>query len=245
MLDYPYFADLRGDGLNPDNPISASLDQLSMAWASPISIDGDRNAAREVTGLLYSSPESWLSSSLDVMPKVGADGNSIPYQPGGERGRQLLGAIVQGRFESYFAGQDSPLIERGEDQGDAAGADDSVISGVIERSPEAARIILYASNEFLNDRIMELAGASSGSDYLNGAQLMANTVDWSVEDPDLLGIRARGQFNRSLPPLKAEQRVFWEGANYALAVLILLALAAGQHWYRRRKARRYFEQLSV
>jgi len=34
MIDYPYFADLRSDGLNRDSPITSGLNQLSMAWAS-------------------------------------------------------------------------------------------------------------------------------------------------------------------------------------------------------------------
>src|SRR3990167_1270793 len=33
MLDYPYFIDVRGKGLNKDNPITANLMQLSMTWA--------------------------------------------------------------------------------------------------------------------------------------------------------------------------------------------------------------------
>jgi ABC-2 type transport system permease protein len=249
MIDYPYFADLRGDGLNQDNPITSGLNQLSMAWASPIMVDDDKNAGREITGLLHSSGESWLSGSLDIMPKIDAEGKSIAYRPSGERNRHLLGVIAQGRFDSFFADAESPLLnsdEESEAKGDEqAAAEESVISGVIERSPESARIILFASNDFLNDQVMQLASGISGTEYLGGTQLISNTVDWSLEDQSLLGIRSRGHFNRSLPPMGQDQRLFWESANYVLAIAILLALAAAQHYYRRKKAKRYFNELTV
>lgn len=248
MIDYPYFADLRGDGLNQDNPITGGLNQLSMAWASPITVDREKNAEREITELLHSSDDSWLSGSLDIMPKIDAAGKSIAYRPSGEQGRQLLGAIAQGRFDSFFAGEESPLLnpdEGSEAKDGEVEAKESVISGVIERSPESARIILFASNDFLNDQVMQLASGISGTEYLGGTQLITNTVDWSLEDQSLLGIRSRGHFNRSLPPMGQDQRLFWESGNYVLAIAILLALAAVQHYYRRNKAKRYFNELTV
>jgi len=249
MIDYPYFADLRGDGLNQGNPITSGLNQLSMAWASPITMDGDKNTEREITELLHSSDEAWLSDSLDIMPKIDAQGKSIAYRPSGEQGRQLLGAIVQGRFDSFFADKESPLLNTDEEteakDGEQGNAEQSVISGVIERSPDSARIILFASNDFLNDQVMQLTGGISGTEYLGGTQLIANTVDWSLEDQSLLSIRSRGHLNRSLPSMAQDHRLFWESGNYVLAITILLALVAIQYYYRRKKAKRYFNELTV
>ena len=36
MLSYPYFPDIRGAGLNEDNPITAALEQVTLNWASPV-----------------------------------------------------------------------------------------------------------------------------------------------------------------------------------------------------------------
>jgi ABC-2 type transport system permease protein len=254
MLDYPYFADLRAGGLNRNNPITSNLNQLTMAWASPISIDKEKNATRKVTELLYSSDQAWQSSSLDVMPKIDSSGLNR-FEPEGEQGKQLLGAVAQGQFTSYFAGKKSPLLDTdkaddknaGDDKKtDAATKDaDNVIASVIERSPESARIILFASNEFLNDRVMQLLGAGNGSQYLGGLQLAANTVDWSLEEQGLLSIRSRSHFNRTLPPMNRDQQVFWESANYIIAILMIVALASWQAYRRRQRARRYYETLSI
>jgi len=249
MIDYPYFADLRSDGLNRDNPITSGLNQLSMAWASPIKVDSEKNAERHVTELLHSSDHAWLSGSLNIMPQIDNSGRST-FTPGENRGKYLLGVISQGRFSSYFTGKESPLLASIENATAAtsdgkADEGENIISSVIEHSPESARIILYASNDFLNDQVMRLSGSANGSQYLGGLQLMANTVDWSMEEQGLLSIRSRGHYNRTLPPMEQNEQLYWESANYVLAVVILIALAAVHRYRRRQKSRRYFEELAV
>ncbi|MGD8421840.1 MAG: Gldg family protein, partial [Gammaproteobacteria bacterium] len=253
MIDYPYFADLRGDGLNPDSPITSGLNQLSMAWSSPISVDSDKNKDRKITELLHSSAKSWLSDSRDIMPRISSAGGSVTYTPEGKQAPRLLGVIAQGRFDSFFAGQESPLLSQDQQGGARADgkdnanrkADEPVITSVIEHSPESARIILFSSNDFLSDQVIQLAEASTNSEHLGGLQLMQNTVDWSVADQNLLGIRSRGHFNRTLFPLKPDQQLFLESGNYLLAILFLVALAVLQTYLRRKKSRRYYNELSV
>jgi ABC-2 type transport system permease protein len=254
MIDYPYFADLRGKGLNHDNAITSGLNQLSMAWASPIEVDRAKNKQRQVTELLHSSEQAWLSSSMDVMPKIDKQGNS-DFTPVDVRDSYLLGVITQGRFKSYFAGQTSPLLEKAAHKTDKQDSksekayktskSDNIIGSVIEHSPDSARIILYSSNDFLNDRVIQLASSVNGSRYRGGVQLIANTVDWSLEEQGLLGIRSRGHFNRTLPPMQQDTQMFWESINYAMAVLILFMLAIAQRYRRKRKAMRYFNELAV
>ena len=257
MIDYPYFADLRGKGLNPDNPITSGLNQVSMAWSSPISVDSEKSNGREITGLLHSSARSWLSESRDIMPKIDASGSGVTYTPEGEQKPRLLGVIAQGRFDSFFAGQESPLLNQqqkggGKSDGQSDGKgdakknpDESVVTSVIQHSPESARIILFSSNDFLSDQVIQLAEASTNREQLNGLQLIQNTVDWSVADQNLLGIRSRGHFNRTLFPLQPNQQLFLESGNYLLAIVFLLALAGLQVYLRRKKARRYYNELSV
>jgi len=120
-----------------------------------------------------------------------------------------------------------------------------VVTSVIQHSPESARIILFSSNDFLSDQVIQLAEASTNREQLNGLQLIQNTVDWSVADQNLLGIRSRGHFNRTLFPLQPNQQLFLESGNYLLAIVFLLALAGLQVYLRRKKARRYYNELSV
>ena len=96
------------------------------------------------------------------------------------------------------------------------------ITRMIERSPESARIILFASNTFLSDEMLNLATSGLGTRYLNPVQLVENAIDWSLEDRGLLSIRGRAHFSRTLDPLARESQVFWEYLNYGLALLGLL-----------------------
>jgi ABC-2 type transport system permease protein len=245
MLDYPYFIDIRPDGMNEDNPIVADLPEVTLAWASPITVDTEKQGERRVTELLHSSDGSWLSADTNVLPRF--DGNGMTgFRPEGETGSHLLGVISAGVFDSWFAGKPSPLLAAESDAGEGDDENDgqagepgasaaTTVSGVIQRAPESARIVLFSSNDFLQDQVFNLASAAAGSEYLNNLQLLANTVDWALQDEGLLGIRGRSHFNRTLPPLDHGEQAFWEYLNYALVVLALGLVAVIQ---RRRQTRR-------
>ncbi len=258
MIDYPYFVDVRGDGLNADSPITADLPQVTVPWPSPIVIDApgedpaagaDRAVAdggRTVTPLLSSSPESWTTTSTDIMPRIDERGRPA-YEPGAERAARLIGVALEGRFDSYFAGRPSPLLAAEDDAektdgdgGENPGSDGDagVIGRVIDRSPESAKLVLFASNEFLDDQSLRIIGSADGTVYVNSLQMMANVVDWALEERGLLSIRSRGHFNRTLPPMERSEQVFWEVLNYALALLGVLAVWLGhQHTSSTRQAR--------
>ncbi|NBC15646.1 MAG: ABC transporter permease subunit, partial [Gammaproteobacteria bacterium] len=67
-LDYPYFPDVRADGLSEATGITANLGQITMNWTSPITLGGDASAERTVTRLIESSPDAWTSASPDMQP---------------------------------------------------------------------------------------------------------------------------------------------------------------------------------
>jgi len=255
MLDYPYFIDVRGKGLNQDNLITAGLHQATLTWASPISVDAGQQGSRTVTELLSSSDDAWLSSSLAVVPEVSPGGVSS-FLPEGERSAHLLGVISQGRFTSYYAGQSSPIVapeeedpaeqEEPDEAGDTEDEDDTslLIDSVIEHSPESARIILFSSSDFLRDRVVQLLGSAQRTEYLNTLQMVTNAVDWSLEDAGLLGIRSRGHFNRTLPPMEDANRLFWEYLNYGLVALGLIVIALLERHRRGVKRGRYLKLLA-
>ena len=258
MRDYPYFIDVRSDGLNQDVPFTSQLQQLTVAWASPIDIDEERNAEREVTPLVSSSAASWRSTSTDIMPNLGADGDVV-YTAEGDMGSQDLAVLVSGRFESFF--DESPLIEDAEDateEADDAESDDvdafddtdaeeeeedtlGTVTTVIDKSPESARLIVLGSASSLADQTVRTIGAADGTVYTNSLELMANIVDWAVEDESLLSIRGRGHFNRTLRPMAEEQQRIWEYGNYYVA-LAELALVFGISRRRRATRQRAFRE---
>jgi len=250
LVDYPYFVDIRGEGIERESGLATGINQVTMTWPSPITLDGKKNEGRKVIRLLQSSEGAWSADSLDIQPDFRAHGR-LGFPVGGEQGRQLLAVAVEGRFESFFKDKPSPLAA-GEDEADAAKASDKkpkeadgdkakapVITRVIDHSPESARIILFASNSFLSDEMLDLAASGLGTRYLKPVQLVENAIDWSLEDRGLLAIRGRAHFSRILDPMDRETQMFWEYLNYGLALFGLLLIALLRRRSNQRAASRY------
>ena len=181
---------------------------------------------------------------MDIMPEIDENGFAAFPLPKEEKS-YLLGVISEGRFTSYFAGKDSPLMAEDDASSDTETRTSLAgFSSVTEHSPSSARIILYSSNDFLRDQTMTMANSAAGSEYLNPMQLMANTVDWALEDASMLSIRARGQFNRTLPPMDHDTQIFWEYLNYALAILALAIIALIQRKQQRSRQQHYLDVLA-
>lgn len=258
MVPYPHFPDLRGAGINSDSPITAGLNQLTLNWASPIALDAGKNQGRTVTELLHSSPQSWASPDTNLIPDFSAF-PATGFAPQGKRSAALLAVAIAGRFDSAYQGKPSPLVA-GDDRAapkdaaaphkgkparpDASG--DAVkkrtISGVIDRSPESAKLVLVASNSFATDTAIDLASQGMGTLYLRPAEFLQNAIDWSLEDRSLLALRGRSQLARTLAPLSENQQRWWEYLNYGLA---LLGIVAVWGWRRRVAAadRRRYQNL--
>ena len=248
MLDYPYFVDVREEGLNQEFMPTSELPQLTFAWGSPVDVDAQANAGRAVTTLLKSSPAAWRSTSTDVMPNVGENAETL-FAPSPEVGVVTLAGMIEGRFDSFF--EESPLLaeETEEDPADddQAGAGDEdaeaeddigAVTSVIGRSPESARLIVIGSSSFIADQTLGMIGAADGTRYANSVQFIANLVDWAVEDQALLTIRGRGHFNRTLPPMDENEQRVWEYANYAVAVLAVFGAFVLHFAWRARRRRR-------
>lgn len=255
MLDYPFFIDIRDEAMLADHPITVGLPQLTMSWASPIDVDETGSEARDVQRLIWSSSQSWRDSSPDVMPKLSGDVVE-PYQSDGEEGRQLLGVLVSGRFESFF--DESPLLqeeaalvsEESEDGriGDGENENDEdagpgTVSGVIKRSPESARLLVFGSNSFVSDQIIQLVGVANGQLYTRPLDLIQNVVDWAVEDEVLQTIRGRNQYASTLPPLGDLGQRVYEYGNYVLALLMVFVVFLIHRYLGAKRRDRYLAVL--
>jgi len=248
-IDYPFFVDIRPDGMASDSPIVSNLPAVTLNWTSPITINEQLNAEREVTRLLHSSPASWTQADTNIQPDFDLYPN-LGFPVGGEQQAYMLAVSVQGSFESAFKGQPSPLagapteegVEEGEEAETEAGAVQEPIAGTIEVSPETARIVVIGSAEFVDDIVFDVSTQLTPDRYLNSLKLVQNAVAWSTEDLDLLGIRSRGTYARVLAPLTEQQQTMWEGANYVAALVALVAI--GIVWNTRRRNERPLELLA-
>lgn len=235
MVNYPYFIDIRRKGM-AFHALTGSIPQLSVAWAAPLEMQ--KGGKRRVNILLRSSARSWLDNSPDTTPRIDAAGNSIPRQPADGEARRAyeLGAVVQGRFDSYF--DSPPLLATGE-------GPDSGVAGLIRQSPESARIVVFSSNDFLSDQVLAALVQGTGTQYLGPLELFSNTLDWALQEEQLLDIRSRAHFNRTLPPMEQKARTLLELFNYGAALLWLLLLAAWRWLLGRRRRSRFARELGL
>ncbi len=228
-LDYPFFVDVRADGMAANDPLVANLSAVTLNWVSPVSLDQAKNADREVTILFKSTELSWTQTDTNIQP----DFQTYPqtgFAVGETRQSSPLAVSVQGSFESYFKDKLSPLIEGGAGEGEASA---DVGAGTIEASPQTARLVVFGSAAFLDDIVFQISANLSGDRYINTLTLMQNAVSWSTEDLDLLDIRARGTSVRVLNPMDEAVQVRWEVINYAVALAALLVIAIVWNVYQK------------
>jgi len=226
MVDYPYFIDIRRSGI-ARHPVGGSLPQLTMAWPSPHR--AERRGDRRVIRLLWSSPRSWTSEDEEVMPVVTTAGQYSPSKPAAgkaSRGVHDLGSILQGHFSSFFSEPPASLP-------DARG----ITGNHISQSPKSARIVIYSSNNFLNDQVLQALVQATGTQYLGPMELFSNTLDWALQEEQLLDVRSRAHFNRTLPPMEQSARLLLEIFNYGAALVWLLLLGV-LYWLLKRRRRR-------
>lgn len=239
LVSYPYFVDIRPNGMNHESGLTSGLDQLTMNWASPIEVDADKNKTRKVIRLLESTDKSWTSAETKIQPNFKTYGE-LGFPVGENQGKKLLGVDIEGQFASYFSGKPSPLLAAKEEpakdpkpQAPGKPAKDKkpqVITRQLDKSSDGARIILFSSNSFLSDTMLGIGSSVMRTSYLAPVQLIANAIDWSLEDRGLLSIRGRSHFSRPLLPLTREMQLVFEYLNYGLAFFGLVVV-----WFIRKR----------
>ena len=218
QLKYPYFVDVRSDGMSDDSPAVAGLPGVTLPWVSPIVVgdqtvkEGEDAPKRETTILLSSSDESYVSSNTSVMPDLSTFAESGGFgEPEGDQKPRGLAVSVKGTFLSAFA-ETNPMPN----------------VPVIRRSSEGAHLIVVGTSAFANDMVLRMT--QQGPTNL---QLVQNLVDLGLADPELLSIRSRGTFVRTLYPMESSERAQYEYLNYFI-VIVGLAGVILLTWGRRR-----------
>ncbi|MBT3265497.1 ABC transporter permease, partial [Candidatus Poribacteria bacterium] len=235
-VNYPYFVDVRQDGMDKSNPVTANLPTSTVYWASPIELDAAKNIDRETGVLLRSSAAAWTTTDTAAQPDFTLYPD-VGFHVGTDKAEHALAVAVKGSFESFFKDKPSPFLE---DDSAAPDPTDPTAEpqaptpvGVLESSPDSSRLVVISSAEFVNDPILRLSSMGTRDRYLNNLQFLQNAIDWSVEDVELLSIRSRGTHARVLDPIDEGAQRFWEILNYAIALAALGAI--GVVWYLRRR----------
>jgi ABC-2 type transport system permease protein len=220
MLPYPFFVDVRQTGMDSENPAVAGLNGVTMQWVSPLTVatppsGDDGKPKREIAELLKSTPRSWIESDHTAVQPDFQKFPEIGFGPSGDAKARTLAVAVKGKFDSFYANKND-------------------VGPVIKESPEDARLIVIGSSSFASDMVLGLSRQTGNDRFMNNLQFLQNLVDWAVEDVDLLSIRSRGTFARTLLPMESSTRTTYEMAMYGVPVLALGILAIVFMGRRRR-----------
>ena len=233
-LNYPFFADVRADKLDADNPVVNSLPLLTMSWASPVTVDETVLSEAQISTLIRSSDNAWETTETNPEP----DSQTYPdfgFPIGDELMSIPLAVAVEASFDSFFSDKPSPFEALESDEVLADGEPEAIEPiGLIERSPDNTRIIVLGSAEFVNDTVYQISASFGGDRFLSNIQLFANAIDWFTEDVSLASIRSRGSSARILPPIHETAQNQWVLINYAVAIIGLVLI--GVVWQMQRRA---------
>ncbi|NOY25663.1 MAG: ABC transporter permease [Oligoflexia bacterium] len=226
MLPYPFFPDIRSGGFDKSSPVFSNLPNVTMPWASPLTVSESLPKGVDAQTLLTTSKGTWLAT--DIQPDFDAFPDS-GFGPKGEQKARTVAVTLSGPLPSNFIGQKDPTLEGGGDKAASA-------STTLDHALSSAKLTVIGSSEIASDLMMQVAQNMSGGVHKSNLGMLANLVDWSVEDTDLMAIRRPGSLARTLAPLSDDARRRWELGNYALA-LAALGLVAWVGRRRRRTAR--------
>ncbi|SVE36956.1 uncharacterized protein METZ01_LOCUS489810, partial [marine metagenome] len=213
-VNFPFFVDVRADGLNRENPIASNIPSITMHWASPLyQVNTESNV--EIEAFISSSNNSWLRESIDVRPDM-ENYPDIGFPIEGEQMARDMAMTIKGKFNSYFSEKELVFTD--------ADKPDSEIQ-IIENSPDDTRVVVFSSGDFINDTFLELSQTMSEERYLSNLQFVQNAVDWVVKDEGLLKLRGRTIYVRLLDPMPDSQQQLWEIMNYGVMIIGLVLIA--------------------
>ncbi len=223
MEPYPYLVEVRDDGL-ASREITARLAAVGLYWASPIEVDPERTAelGLEARDLLRSSDRSWTDDDLSRVMYVDYE---VPQEGTGPR---ALAVALEGRFRSFWAGQQPP----GAGAEDGAGEAAPPAEVPLEESPET-RLVVVGNAEFLSDFVAQALGRQEGGFFAENLAFTQNVIDWTNLDSDMAAIRSRAAGARRLERTERAGQVTVETGNYLVLAVVVLALAAWRVWRRR------------
>jgi len=224
---YPFWVRVLKENFSADNPITSSLESMTMQWPSSIEILKDRLEGVEANVLAKSSGKSWLmNKEFNTSPMQ--DFNVLPT------GDQFnLAVELKGSFTSYYEGKDKPLDPK-ENKPLGGG-------GSFKSKSAPTQIIVVSTAMPLKNPNWSPEAQQNTSETQN---FILNLFDYLNIGDELIGIRSRQSTNR---PLKAEliettgQKAVIRFVNIA-AIPVLVAIIGIVRGILKRGRKKRFER---
>ena len=229
---------------------AAAADESDEKSAADADETGGDNLDVDREVLLESSKDAWLSATTTILPDFdkhptrGFPGPAADTASDPDDGKSAsetaddaadetpapypLAVALTGTFPSHFRKRGAPAKSGAEGAPAAARTADRTI----KRSPPDTRLVVVGSSAFVSDEGVQLAQLAGTRQSRNNPVLIENLIDWAVADVDLLNIRSRGAYTRTLE-IASDEHGKWEWINYGMVIIALLGVA-GVNLLRRR-----------
>jgi ABC-type uncharacterized transport system involved in gliding motility auxiliary subunit len=181
---------LMEDSIDPDDVITAALDNINVATAGTIGVS--ENSGLELEPLLTSSPQSALIPVERFTMLMDPTTLHSGFRPTGER--FVIAGRISGKLKSAFP--NGPPSDSGQDKPAAP-----VSQGTqLEESKEAANLVVVADTDLLSDmlwvRNQSFFGQRFAQAIAHNGDFVANAIDNLTGSSALISIRGRASFTR-------------------------------------------------
>ena len=235
-----YFAPLiKNEFINHDLVFMKNIKGLVVLKASPLEIDSKRiqDMDLKVHRLFSSSEKSWeMAERINLNPMM------IRPPSSGEPMKSFpLAYVLEGRFESYFAGKEIPekpevkeQAEKKEQHGEPSSVDLSRIErkGEILPKGKPGKIFLIASSEMIRDNLMDEEGRTPN------AMFIVNVLDYLNGREEIAVMRSKEQRLNPLMETKGGSRAFVKAFNIAGLPLLVILFGLGVWLHRHARKKR-------
>lgn len=202
------------------NPIAHSIDPIRFDFASPM--DTLKNNIRK-TVLLKSSVATKVEGTpmeIDLNILLNDQPDFSTYQ----HGPQNLAVLLEGEFTSVYKSRIKPFD----------------LKNPLENGVKTSMLVVsdgdIIKNEIVNGQPESLEyDPRTGKTYGN-KEFLLNALHYMLDDTGLLNIRTKTVNIGFLSPEKIEQKkLFWQGVNLVLPLIILVVFGLGYKMYRKKK----------
>ncbi|RMH71663.1 MAG: hypothetical protein D6675_06205 [Gemmatimonadetes bacterium] len=132
-----------------------------------------------------------------------------------------VGAVISGKFHSYFADKGAPTPEVDEDNPQPT--TDLPVNEVIPESQSENRLVVFGDGEFTQNA--------------TGTVLLMNMIDWMTQGEGLISIRSKGVTDRPLKEVDDATKPLIKYANFFGMPLVVIILGI-LYWQVRRRRKR-------
>lgn len=165
---------------------------------------------------------SLLSKKTGTPRLINLDEINTVEEASYNKGSQILGVLLTGKFKSAYKGRIKPFE----------------FSDVKEASLTNAMVIIsdgdIAANQIYQNKPVDLNTNYLTGEHFGNKNFLRNTVDYLLNNKDLLSLRSKTLQLRFLDKNKViKETLFWQLLNIVLPLIILIVFGFGFNFYRK------------